>query len=294
MKQTPAISIIVLNYNTSDLLGGALESIAATTGNLPVETVVIDNASTDGGFSHLAQKFEHDPRFKFVQNKKNTGLAAVNSMLETTKGKYIMTMDADARLHAHTLQLLAGFLDATPGAGAATANLLNPDGSQQRYFRRLMTPFTGFFSTVLGRAIDKYLLNLRYYKRYHYEGTELVGVTEIEQPSVTCLMLRRGAFGSYIIDPETPFYFTDVGLCKRIYERGYRIYLLPDASTTHFKSTSFNKMKNKWRTREYYRSLMVYFRKHYPLHAPMMWLVLWLDRIMRYTLLYTTGREPMR
>lgn len=294
MKKSSDISIIVLNYNTSDLLGGALESIVSTAGNLRINVVVVDNDSTDGGFSRLGKKFESDPRFSFVQNRKNIGLTALNIMLERTKGKYILTLDPDARLHAHTLQLLVAFLEITPQAGAVTANLLNVDGSMQRYIRRLMTPSVGFFTTVIGRFIDKYFLSLRNYNWYHYEDVSLVQVTEIEQPSVTCLMFRREACGPYIVDPDTPFYFTDVGLCKRIYEHGYKIYLPPEAVATHFKSTSFKKANNIWREREYYRSLLVYFSKHYPVSAPLMAVVLWLDRVMRAFLERTIGHVPMR
>lgn len=290
----PHVSIIVLNYNTSDLLSGALESIVATAGALQVDVVVVDNASTDGGFSRLDKKFERDPRFSFIQNQKNIGLTALNIMLERTKGEYIVTLDPDARLHTDALQLIVAFLEATPHAGAATANLVNVDGSLQRYIRRLMTPSVGFFTTVIGRFIDKYFLQLRNYNWYHYEDASLSQITEIEQPSVTCLMFRREAFGSYIVDPDTPFYFTDVGLCKRIYEHGYKIYLLPDAIATHFKSTSFKKANNTWREREYYRSLFVYFRKHYPVSVPLIAVVLWLDRVMRNALVHTVGRAPMR
>lgn len=294
MNKLPDISIIVLNYNTSDLLGGALESIISTAGGLHIEVVVVDNASTDGGLARLDKKFECDPRFSFVQNQKNIGLTAMNIMLERTKGKYILTLDPDARLHANALQALLAFLEATPHAGAATANLFNIDGSMQRYIRRLMTPSVGFFTTVIGRFFDKYFLGLRNYNWYHCEDLSLTEITEIEQPSVTCLMFRREAVGPYIVDPNTPFYFPDVGLCRRIYNRGYKIYLLPDAITTHFKSTAFNKMDGAWMTREYYRSLNAYFKREYSMYAPLMFIVLWLDQIMRDLLVRTVGRAPMR
>lgn len=293
--KTPDVSIVVLNYNTSDLLTGTLESIVSTAGDLSIEVVVIDNASIDGGFARLDKvKFECDPRFIFVQNEKNVGLTAMNSMLERTKGKYILTIDPDARLLPNALRLLVAFLDATPYAGAATANLLNADGTEQRYIRRLMTPSIGFFTTIMGRVIDKYTIGLRHFKSYHYEDADLSQVIEIEQPSVSCLLIRREAIDSYIIDPDTPFYFTDVGLCKRIYNRGYKIYLVPDAHAMHLKSTSFNKTKNAWRTREFYRSLMVYFKKEYPRYAPLMWIILWTDRVLRSLMIAIVGREPIR
>ncbi|HVM73377.1 MAG TPA: glycosyltransferase family 2 protein [Candidatus Paceibacterota bacterium] len=294
MKKTPDVSIVVLNYNTSDLLDAALESIQSTVDSLSVSVVVIDNASTDGGISASTKKFVQDSRFDFIQNEKNVGLAAMNIMLSETKGKYILTMDPDARLLSGALRALINFLEATPEAGAATANLLNADGTEQRYFRRLITPSLGFFTTVMGRFIDKYFLGLRQFKKYHYEDADLTKIVEIEQPSVSCLLIRRAVIGEYIIDPDTPFYFTDVGLCKRIYNQGYKIYLVPDAKVIHLKSTSFKKTRNAWRTQEYYRSLMMYFKKEYPNYAPTMWFILWGDRLLRDLMLSIMDREPMR
>jgi GT2 family glycosyltransferase len=258
------------------------------------EVWVIDNASTDGGFSLVDPIFKNNPLFSFVQNEKNIGLVAFNTIFANTSSKYFLTFDADARLHPKALQSLISFLEENHHAGAVTANLVNADGSLQRYFRRLMTPKLAFYTTVIGRVIDKYFFGLYFYHHYHYQDETLIALTEIEQPSVTCLLLRRGAFGPCVIDPETPFYFTDVGLCKRIYNHGYKIYLLPSAVATHLKSTSFSKMKNVWRTREYYRSLMVYCKKYYPGVAPLLWLILWLDRGLRTVLIHTIGREPIR
>lgn len=295
MKKDLDISIVVLNYNTSDLLKGALESIVSTAGGINFEVVVIDNASTDGGFARLPEKLKkHDSRFSFIQNPKNVGWAAINIMLSHTRGRYIATIDPDAILHPETLQLLVKFMDNNPNAGAVTASLLNPDGSIQHYYRRTMTPLLYFFTTPLGRILDKYLLGLYYWKLYHYDDLDFTRASEVEQPAWPCLIWRREILGKYIVDENIPFYFVDVDMSKRLYDNGYKIYLVPEATITHLKSTSFGKRGDSWRQQEYYRSLLFYFRKHYPYHAPLMWVVLFFDRLLRALILYTTGREPLR
>jgi len=293
MKEKPDISVVVLNYNTSDLLNGALRSIVSTAGDLKIEVTVIDNASSDGGFSRVDSAYKNDARFTFVQNEKNTGWATVNIMLET-KGRYILTLDPDAVLHAGAMQALVAFMDNTPSAGAATANLRNQDGSAQMYYRRIMTPTFFFFTTLIGRGIDKYLLDLSYFKRYRYDGLDVSRICEIEQPAIPCLIWRRAAVGDCIIDPELAFQFTDVDMCKRLYDRGYKIYLVPDAVATHRKSTSYGRRDSSWRRRVYNRSIKIYFRKHYPAFFPLFYAIFAVDQALRALLRYSTRREPLR
>ncbi|TSC68627.1 MAG: family 2 glycosyl transferase [Parcubacteria group bacterium Gr01-1014_56] len=294
MKETPDISIVVLNWNTSDLLKGALESIVSTAGDINYEVVVIDNASTDGGFKHVSENIRHNPRFTFIQNEKNLGWAAINIMLERSRTKYIVTIDPDALLHAGALQALYAFMESHPQAGAVTASLLNPDGSPQLYYRRIMTPSIYFFTTIIGRVIDKYLLGLTRWRHYRYENLDVSHVSEVEQPAWPCLMWRREALGAYIVDERIPFYFLDVEMSRSLYNRGYKTYLVPQATITHLKSTSYNKKESSWRRKEYNRSLMVYFKKHYPFSAPLVWVAAWVDRALRALSRAFLGREPLR
>ncbi len=293
MKSVPDVSIIVSNYNSSDLLNDALASIVQHAGDVAFDVMVLDDASTDGGFARVDEKYKNDPRFLFVQNEKNIGFSALNIALDRMHGTYLMTLDTDARLWAGALEALVHFMQTNPSAGAATANLHNVNGSIQNYHRRLLTPIQGFFMTVPGRFIDKYFLGLRFYKSYHYCDLDTTRVFELEQPPTACLILRREALGSRILDPDFHI-FIDVDLCRRIYNRGYKIYLVPDANVTHIKSVSFNKMNHVSRERKYYKSQYAYFRKNYPVSAPFMWLVLWLDRVLRSLLEHTVGHVPMR
>lgn len=296
MKGAPDVSIIVSNYNSSDLINGTLEPVVATAGDVQYEVIVVDDVSTDGGFALVDEKYKNDPRFTFMQCEKHVGYSALNIALARTRGRYLMTLDTDARLWPGALAALVAFLEKNPKAGGATASLFYEDGSPQNYHRRLMTPRHAFFTTVPGRFIDKYLLGLRNYKSYHYDDLDTARVFEIEQPPTACFMFRRAALGfdSYIVDSDFNHVFLDVDLCRRIYDRGYKIYLVPDARVTHFKSVAANKKPNFWRDRQYYNDQLTYFRKHHPTSVPLMTAVLWVDRVLRSMLIRTVGRAPMR
>lgn len=291
-KNPSDISIGVSSWNTSDIVEEALDSIVATAGELTVDVTVIDDASTDGGFAHIAEKFKNDPRFLFIKNEKNLGVPALNRTLERSDSKYIVTLDSDARLLQGTLQTLFAFMEAHPEAAGATSNLLFPDGSPQFYFRRIYTPLRFFFTTVLGRVVDKYLLGLRNFNSYHYTDLDLAHDPRVEQLPTACLMLRREALGSCIFDPQFRVFMPDVDLAKRIYDRGYKMYLVSAAKAIHLKSASNSKRGKDWIDREVRSSSMLYFRKHYPLWFPIVWIVGMLDRFLRAVLLRTIGREP--
>lgn len=294
MKKIPDISIVVSCWNSAEIIEEALESIVATAGDMNFDVTVIDDASTDGGYSKIDEKFKNDPRFSFVRNEINVGLPALNIMLERTKSKYIVTLDTDARFMPGALQALYAFMEAHPEAGVATANLRNPDGSPQLYYRRILTPSMYFFSTPIGRFIDKYFCGLRNYRWYHYDDLDVTRVSEFVQPPVACLILRREAMDAYILDPIFPLFMLDIDLCRRMYDKGYKVYLVPDAKVIHLKTASAVKRGKKWLDNELNRSFALYFKKHYPRSYPLIVVVMYLDRLMRAVLLRTIGREPMR
>lgn len=294
MKQFPDVSLVVMSWNSGDIIVDALESIVATAGDIVFDVMVIDDASIDGGLSHVPEKFRNDPRFSFVQNTVNVGVSAMNMVLERTRAKYIMSLDSDARLMPGALQALVAFMDTHPEAGVATANLRNPDGSAQLYYRRILTPWMYFFSTPIGRFVDKYLLGLRNYHWYHYSDLDVTRVSEFVQPPIAGLIVRREAVGAYILDPNLPLFMCDVDLCKRMYDTGYKVYLVPEAKVTHLKTASAVKRGKKWLDHELNRSYMIYFKKHYPILSPLIWIVWVLDRVLRTLLLRTVGREPLR
>ena len=294
MNPSPQVSFVVMSWNSGDIIADALNSIVATAGDIHFDVTVIDDASTDGGLAHVPGKFKNDPRFSFVQNETNIGVPALNIMLERTRAKYIMLLDSDARLTSGALQELVSFMDSHPEAGAATANLRNPDGSAQLYYRRILTPSMYFFSTPIGRFIDKYFLGLRNYHWYHYTDLDVTHVSEFVQPPIAGLIVRREAVGAYILDPKMPLFMCDVDLCKRLYDGGYKVYLVPDAKVVHLKTASAVKRGKKWLDHELNRSYMIYFKKHYPMLSPFLWIVWVFDRALRALLLRTVGREPLR
>src|SRR5205085_9968584 len=92
----PEVSVVIVNWNTKDLTAACIASVLQTAGNLEVEIVVVDNASTDGSTSLLAKQF---PCVKLICNQSNVGFARSNNPgAAASQGRYILFLNSDARL----------------------------------------------------------------------------------------------------------------------------------------------------------------------------------------------------
>jgi GT2 family glycosyltransferase len=127
--EAPRGSVIIPTWNTRDLLTACLESVLAQ--ELPggLETIVVDNGSTDGTGELLRSL---GAAVRVIANTENAGFAAANNQAAAeARGRILFFLNSDTRLTApDTLAELADAVD-QPGVGIAGPLLLNPDGSLQ-------------------------------------------------------------------------------------------------------------------------------------------------------------------
>src|SRR3712207_93106 len=110
------ISVIILSYNTRDLLRACLRSVLADAEGLAVETIVVDNASTDGSAAMVSAEF---PGVELIASAEKLGFAGGNNRaLARCSGRSVLLLNADAELHPGALAALAGYLEAHPKVGA--------------------------------------------------------------------------------------------------------------------------------------------------------------------------------
>ncbi len=144
------LSIIIVNWNTCDLLRACIRSILVNNEQLIIEILVIDNNSSDGSVFMMRREF---PDIYLIANKENHGFAKANNQgLELAKGRCLFLLNPDTVIQPHALTRLVTFLDTHPRAGAVAAKLLNTDLSLQYSVRRFpdyLTPLpkTQPFST---------------------------------------------------------------------------------------------------------------------------------------------------
>jgi len=291
------VSIRIINWNTSELLDQCLTSIIQNTDSVSYEILIVDNNSKGMGFTRVKEKFSKYSNITWIENDKNIGGLADNQALQYCQGRYILILGPDTIVLPQALKRMVDFLDKNKEAGAVTAKLLNPDMSPQNYYYKFWNLSMFFFSTMIGRLIDKIFFKDRF-RRYYFGGDiDPSKTTIVEQPAGACLMLRWDPpIVDYITNEDFPFYFGDVDLCKRIYNNGYKIFLLPSAEVIHFKSSSFKKTDSFWKQREYKSSAIKYFKKYYKDKVMFLKLILLLDDFEKYVIkrFFTSNIELMK
>jgi hypothetical protein len=225
-SQNPEVSIVIASYNTREVTLKCLRAIASDA-SLPVtEIIVIDNASKDGPAEAIKNEF---PKVIFIQNTTNRGLAAAdNQGLEKAKGKYLVLLNSDAFVQMGSIRKLANFLTENKDTGVVVPRLLNQDGSVQPS----CFPEIGVISTFKAYWLGQRNLVEKYYPRSNSPSAIKAAV------SATMMIRRNLIIELGGMDEQFFLYFDDLDLCRRVRQKGKKIFYLPSASVTHLHGTS--------------------------------------------------------
>jgi len=171
------LSIIIVNWNTKNLLKQCLESIKDHTKKISYEIIVIDNASTDGSADMVETDF---PEVILIKNKTNKGYGRANNQgLIRAQGKYVLFLNSDITVNDNCLDEMFDFMEDNPEVGAASCKLTNPDGSLQPSCRRFPS-FKVFFLMLIGlRAVFPKMKIFQKYMMLDWNHSDL---REVDQP----------------------------------------------------------------------------------------------------------------
>lgn len=243
------VSVIIINYNTSDQLLGCLKSVPAYIKDI----TVVDNGSTDGSPENAQKSY---PGINIIRNETNLGFArAVNQGLQATEGTYKLILNSDVILTAEALPKLTAFLDNHPDTGIVTGQLMDTDGSQQNSFDNIPTLFT----EALGKSIPRRLSPAGYpSKKQTY--TQPI---EVESIIGAAMLVRQKAVDETgLMDEDYFLFLEETDWCLRIRQKGWKVFFVPDAGIYHLQGQSKRKVLVRAKA-EYLASLYKFFRKHH-------------------------------
>ncbi|MGI8574696.1 MAG: glycosyltransferase [Egibacteraceae bacterium] len=129
----PYVSVIVIAHNVLDELRYCLPSLEHGAGDLELETILVDNGSTDGTAEAIAREF---PDVQILRLASNEGVPARNHGLRRASGRYRMFLDSDAQLTAGALTTMIDRLERMPNVGLVGPRLVYPSGELQLSVRR--------------------------------------------------------------------------------------------------------------------------------------------------------------
>jgi GT2 family glycosyltransferase len=254
------LSILIINWNTRDLLRACLFSLRHTCRDLEHEIIVVDNASHDGSAGMVRDEF---PEVLLLANVNNRGYAAGNNeAYARSSGECIWLLNPDTEVLPGAPQALLQFLETHPHCGAVASMLVDAQtGHPQRSCRTFPTP-AALWVEALGLA--RRFPRSRRFGFYRMGWWNYAETCAVEQPMASSLLLRRQAIDDSggLFDEQFPIYFNDVDLAWRLHLAGWLIWYVPEAKVLHHGGASTRQVRPAM-IRESHRSLRLFYEKHW-------------------------------
>ncbi len=268
----PDISVVVVSFNTRNLLRDCLAALRKETEGIANEVFVVDNVSRDGSAEMVEKEF---PEIKLIRSDINLGFAGANNKaFPLATGRYIVLLNSDAFLKPMALRRSIDYMDSEPGIGLGGARLIGADGSWQASCRMFPSPLNDFLS--LSGLATKFPKSRFFGRQDHTWASQDVPADADWVPGAYSIIRRSVLDEVGHFDEQFFLYYEEVDLCKRIKQAGYVVRYWPDVVVVHLGGessktiTSLTMSKSGaqlelWRM----RSAFLYYRKH---HGPVAWL----------------------
>ena len=227
----PELSVIILNYNTKELLENCLNSLKSVQTETDFEVIVSDNASTDGSPGMVRDKF---PWVKFIEGP-NEGFSKGNNRARSiVRGEMILFLNPDTIINKNVFSETIKYLKEHRDVAALTCKLIMSNGEMDKDARRRFpTPWISFKRLILGNGRD-----------YWYEDIPENQTLEVDVIEGAFFLVRKEILDKVgWFDEDYFFQGEDIDLCWKIHEAGWKIIYYPKVFVNHLKGSSTGKNK---------------------------------------------------
>ena len=264
------LSVVIVSYNTRELLRDCLQSLRASVG-LRLEVIVVDNASADGSADMVRQAF---PEVVLLEQTVNTWYCGGNNIgIKRATADIVLLLNPDTEVAPDALALLQRFLLDNSGYAGVTAQLRSPDGELQRTGSEIPTYLSLLLDySVLGKLLPA--ARRRLHDAIYYGDWDRQSDREVKVMPGSCTMMRRDDLW---LDDDLLLYFPEDMLACQHQKRAF---FLSDASIKHHEKSS---TRSWFATGIFFRDLMIYCRKQ---HGTPKMLLLWLLSRPIYALMW--------
>lgn len=289
------ISIIIVNWNTGELLCRCLESLDTMTNRAMIDRIIIvDNNSHDQSIKQAQNHQYTHIQPEFIVLPENVGFARANNIAIEKLSKYpnhhVLLLNPDTAIPSSALTtapltILQEIIESNPKIGVVGPRLVNPDGTHQPSVRRLPTLMVFVFMLLkLQRLFPKSSVWQRYVAAdMNYDKDQAV-----EQVMGAAFLIRDEMWQNTLglLDERFWIWFEEVDYCKRVRDAGFQVWYTTQAVITHYGAVSFNQLVGLKRSMPFVRSIRAYAKKHFGWSA---YSLLTLLMPVSYTLGFVSG-----
>lgn len=299
----PNLAVVIVNYNTRELLANCLASVYASDTAIPFHVLVVDNLSSDGSAEMVKARF---PQATLIVSDRNGGFGYANNLAlrwlsqqpqlpgSGTGGKllrlggppagrqplsdgpeegyspydfpcdYVLFLNPDTILPPDALNLTVSYMEAHAHVGIVGPKVVKPDGTLDLACRRSFpTPASSFFKLT---GLSKLFPHSRLVARYNLTYLSDDETAEVDSVMGAYMLVRSEALSAAgLFDERFFMYGEDLDLAFRIQARGWKVVYYPAVEVLHHKGASSRKQSER-SIREFYRAMTIFYKKHYARH----------------------------
>ena len=253
----PAVSILIVSWNTREVLRDCLRTVYGQMKVVPFEVIVVDNASTDGSVEMVRQDF---PQAILRANTTNRGFAAANNQgIGVAQGRYILLLNSDTLVLDGAIDKMVAFADEHPEAAGAACQVLNPD----RTWQPTCFMFPSAPNLLLGALyLNKLFPRNRFFGRERMTWWDGRDVRAVDVVAGCFLLVRREAIAQVgVLDESYFMYGEESDWCYRFHKAGWKVLYSPSAQIVHLGGASSARVKGPM-CLQLRASTLLFVRKH--------------------------------
>ncbi|MEM6889067.1 MAG: glycosyltransferase family 2 protein [Pseudomonadota bacterium] len=266
------ISVIIVNYNTADLVLEGIQSVLERDhGGRLVDVHVVDNASPNGDGAALEAAIAEKGwgrRVTLYAETINHGFGRGNNRVlhtlaaRSTPPEFVFLLNPDARLENEAIDTLAFFIAEHPKIGAAGARIEKPGGIPVIAAFRFPVMLSEFSKGIsfgpISRMLRKWDVPL---------GADLP-TGQVGWVAGAAVMFRFSALlETGFFDPDYFLYYEEVDLMKKLDRHGWGIWYVAEAQVIHAEGAATGVKSGdvapKRRPAYWYESWRLYFHKNH-------------------------------
>ncbi len=265
------IGIVIVSYNTKDLLRRCLESVFSSI-NVTFTVCVVDNKSTDGSVTMVKEEF---PQVHLIANVENVGYPAANNQglhrVGFREGEfeqapdYGLLLNPDTEMQPDVLGKVIAYANNNEKIGVLGPKLVRLDGTLDMACRRSFpTPEVSFYRLV---GLSKLFPKHRTFGRYNLTYLDEDEISEVDSVVGAFMLVRKQAIEKVgFLDESFFMYGEDLDWAYRIKAVGYNVIYYPEVTVLHVKRASSRQFPRS--KVEFWRAMEIFYRKYYAANTP--------------------------